>query len=60
MANSISSNTRESKPKIGRPSERILPIFSKAAWIFAATSIILKFSWYDKLGPGEMYLPDAP
>ena len=29
--------------------------------VCAATSIILKFSWYDHLGPGEMYLtgPDA-
>jgi Na+/proline symporter len=26
--------------------------------IFTATSIILKFSWYDKLGPGEMYMTD--
>jgi len=24
--------------------------------IFAATSVILKFTWYDPLGPGEMYL----
>jgi len=22
------------------------------------TSLILKFTWYDKLGPGEMYLDD--
>jgi len=28
--------------------------------ICALTSIILKFSWYDKLGPGEMYLTDEP
>jgi hypothetical protein len=21
-----------------------------------ATSLILKFTWYDRLGPGEMYL----
>jgi SSS family solute:Na+ symporter len=26
--------------------------------VFAATSVILKFTWYDRLGPGEMYLPD--
>ena len=24
--------------------------------IFAVTSVILKFTWYDFLGPGEMYL----
>jgi hypothetical protein len=24
--------------------------------VFAATSAILKFTWYDRLGPGEMYL----
>jgi hypothetical protein len=27
--------------------------------VFAVTSLILKFTWYDHLGPGEMYLPDA-
>ncbi len=27
--------------------------------VCAITSLILKFSWYDKLGPGEMYLTDA-
>jgi solute:Na+ symporter, SSS family len=27
--------------------------------VFAATSLILKFTWYDRLGPGEMYLDDA-
>jgi len=36
----------------------------KEMWISlgvcAVTSLILKFSWYDKLGPGEMYLTDAP
>ncbi|MFO0892702.1 MAG: sodium:solute symporter family protein [Isosphaeraceae bacterium] len=26
--------------------------------IFAATSVILKFTWYDHLGPGEMYLTE--
>jgi hypothetical protein len=26
--------------------------------VCAVTSLILKFSWYDKLGPGEMYLAD--
>jgi Na+/proline symporter len=24
--------------------------------VFAVTSVILKFTWYDRLGPGEMYL----
>jgi hypothetical protein len=24
--------------------------------VCAVTSLILKFTWYDKLGPGEMYL----
>ena len=29
--------------------------------VCAVTSLILKFTWYDQLGPGEMYLagPDA-
>ena len=27
--------------------------------VCAVTSLILKFTWYDKLGPGEMYLADA-
>jgi Na+/proline symporter len=26
--------------------------------VFVASSIILKFTWYDHLGPGEMYLPE--
>jgi hypothetical protein len=26
--------------------------------VFAAMSVVLKFTWYDKLGPGEMYLTD--
>lgn len=26
--------------------------------IFTATSVILKFSWYNKLGPGEMYMDE--
>jgi solute:Na+ symporter, SSS family len=26
--------------------------------VCAVTSLILKFTWYDKLGPGEMYLAD--
>ena len=34
----------------------------KEMWISlvvcAVTSLVLKFSWYDKLGPGEMYLPN--
>jgi hypothetical protein len=25
--------------------------------VCAVTSLILKFTWYDKLGPGEMYMP---
>ncbi|MGA2031308.1 MAG: hypothetical protein ABSG68_03555 [Thermoguttaceae bacterium] len=28
--------------------------------IFTATSLILKFTWYDRLGPGEMYLEEEP
>jgi len=24
--------------------------------VFAVTSVILKFTWYDRLGRGEMYL----
>jgi len=27
--------------------------------VFVATSAILKFTWYDRLGPGEMYLTTA-
>ncbi len=27
--------------------------------VFALTSLILKFTWYDKLGPGEMYMAAA-
>jgi hypothetical protein len=27
-----------------------------SAAVFAVTSVILKFTWYDRLGPGEMYL----
>ncbi len=30
-----------------------------AAGVFAATSLILKFSWYDKLGPGQMYMTES-
>ncbi len=26
--------------------------------VFAITSVILKFTWYDRLGPGEMYLEE--
>ena len=26
--------------------------------IFTVTSVVLKFSWYDKLGPGEMYMEE--
>jgi solute:Na+ symporter, SSS family len=28
--------------------------------VFAVTSVILKFTWYDRLGPGEMYLDRSP
>jgi hypothetical protein len=28
--------------------------------VCAVTSLILKFTWYDKLGPGEMYLEAEP
>jgi hypothetical protein len=28
--------------------------------VFAATSVVLKFTWYDRLGPGEMYLDEQP
>ncbi len=28
--------------------------------VFAATSVVLKFTWYDRLGPGEMYLDEEP
>ena len=26
--------------------------------VHAVTSLVLKFTWYDRLGPGEMYLTD--
>ena len=26
--------------------------------VFLATSVVLKLTWYNKLGPGEMYLPE--
>ncbi|MHB1036749.1 MAG: hypothetical protein ACYC35_03830 [Pirellulales bacterium] len=26
--------------------------------VLVITSAILKFTWYDRLGPGEMYMPD--
>lgn len=26
--------------------------------VLAVTSIIMKFTWYDKLGPGQMYMPE--
>jgi SSS family solute:Na+ symporter len=26
--------------------------------VFVVTSVILKFTWYDKLGPGQMYLEE--
>jgi Na+/proline symporter len=29
-----------------------------ALLVFAGTSLILKFTWYDRLGPGEMYLAE--
>jgi Na+/proline symporter len=28
--------------------------------VFAVTSVLLKFTWYDRLGPGEMYLDEEP
>jgi Na+/proline symporter len=27
--------------------------------VFVLTSLILKFTWYNKLGPGQMYMPDS-
>lgn len=30
-----------------------------AVGVFAVTSLILKFTWYDKLGPGEMYMTES-
>jgi Na+/proline symporter len=32
------------------------PQFVLSLGVFAATSAILKFTWYDRLGPGDMYL----
>jgi solute:Na+ symporter, SSS family len=41
----------------------VIQKFDRAALafgIFAATSLALKYTWYDRLGPGEMYLtPDG-
>jgi hypothetical protein len=28
--------------------------------VCAVTSIVMKFTWYDRLGPGDMYLPECP
>jgi hypothetical protein len=28
--------------------------------VFAVTSAVLKFTWYDRLGPGEMYIDASP
>jgi hypothetical protein len=28
--------------------------------VFVVTSVLLKFTWYDRLGPGEMYLDGEP
>jgi Na+/proline symporter len=36
------------------------PQFALSTAVFAATSLILKFTWYDKLGRTDGYLPDAP
>ncbi len=33
--------------------------FAISSAVFAATSLILKFTWYDKLGRGDGYLPEA-
>lgn len=30
-----------------------------ATAVLVVTSIIMKFTWYDRLGPGEMYLPES-
>ena len=38
VASTISSRSRLSRPRIGRPSERMLPIFSSSAWRFAVVS----------------------
>ncbi|MGO9108140.1 MAG: sodium:solute symporter family protein [Thermoguttaceae bacterium] len=35
--------------------QQIAPTLASLA-VFAATSIVLKFTWYNRLGPGEMYL----
>jgi len=35
------------------------PAMWACAAVVGATSVVLKFTWYDKLGPGEMYLEDA-
>ncbi len=36
------------------------PQFWLSLLVCAVTSLILKFTWYDKLGPGQMYLVPAP
>ena len=34
------------------------PEMGMSLGVFAVTSLVLKFTWYDRLGPGEMYLTD--
>ncbi|MGA2660931.1 MAG: hypothetical protein ABSH34_25895 [Verrucomicrobiota bacterium] len=34
--------------------------FTISSALFAATSLILKFTWYDKLDRADGCLPDAP
>jgi len=34
------------------------PLLWLSVAVLAITSIIMKFTWYDKLGPGEMYMPE--
>jgi len=34
------------------------PLLWLSLGILAVTSVIMKFTWYDKLGPGDMYMPE--
>ncbi len=44
---------------VAAPIYLVIRRYDKLAWsvgAFVVSSIILKFTWYDRLGPGEMYL----
>jgi len=40
------------------PREAALENWWMSIVVLAVTSVIMKFTWYDKLGPGDMYMPE--